>query len=148
MARFTARLTPEQQETIRHGTASAQAPIGSPVLKSPSRIDAIPVAAVPAQDMVTQPKPSIVAAQSVQARTDHQELATLKNQLAQLERELADRGADLDHIVEERADLNRRLTEAQSNSLALEARLSLLGNGPPKALSRRLSSKDRWTTSI
>jgi hypothetical protein len=44
-----------------------------------------------------------------------------------VEKELADRKANLDRSVEERADLNRKLVEAQSNALSLEARLSLIG---------------------
>jgi hypothetical protein len=121
-----------------HGSDTAQASTGSTGLKSPPPIDAMP-----AHEKVQQPEKSMVAVQNVQARRDHQEVARLNNRLAQLERELSEQGADLDRSLAERADLNRRLTEAQSNSLGLEARLSLLGKATAEDTQQALALKEQ-----
>jgi hypothetical protein len=82
---------------------------------------------VPAQENRTAPADDQAAALRKQARLDQGEITSLNNQLNQVERELADRSLDLDRSVEERADLNQKLTEVQFNASSLEARLNLIG---------------------
>lgn len=82
---------------------------------------------VSAMENRTAPADDQAAELRKQARLDQGEIASLNDQLNQVERELADRSADLDRSVEERADLNRKLAETESNALSLEARLSLIG---------------------
>jgi hypothetical protein len=81
----------------------------------------------PAHDEKIASADDQAAALRKRTRLDQGEIAGLNDQLNKLEGELADRSSDLDRSVEERADLNRKLAEVQSNALSLEARLSLIG---------------------
>jgi hypothetical protein len=104
--------------------ASLSGPITSkvqPRLRSPA------VANVPALESRTAPADDHATALRKQARLDQGEIASLNDRLNRVEKELADRSADLDRSVEERAELNRKLAEVQSNASSLEARLSLIG---------------------
>ena len=65
----------------------------------------------------------------------------LHDELNRVERELADRSADLDRSVGERTDLNRKLAEVQSNALSLEARLSLIGKETSEDTQQALALK-------
>jgi len=76
-----------------------------------------------------------------EARLDQGKIASLNDRLNQVERELADRSADLDRSVEERADLNQKLTQAQSNASSLEARLSLIGKETSEDTQQSLALK-------
>jgi hypothetical protein len=76
-----------------------------------------------------------------QARLDQGEIASLNDRLNRVERELANRGADLDRSVEERSDLNRKLAEVQSNASSLEARLSLIGKETSEDTQQSLAMK-------
>ena len=57
------------------------------------------------------------------ARLDLQKIVALKERQRQLEGELAERSAVLESSLDDRADLNRRLTEAQADSKGLQERL-------------------------
>jgi predicted RNase H-like nuclease (RuvC/YqgF family) len=72
---------------------------------------------------------------------DRGKIASLNDRLNQVDRELADRSADLDRGVEERADLNRRLGDVQSNASSLEARLSLIGKETSEDTQQSLALK-------
>jgi hypothetical protein len=85
------------------------------------------MATAPAREEKAPPANDQAAALRKQARLDQGEIASLNDRLNQVERELADRRADLDRSVEERADLNRKLAEAQTDAASIEARLSLIG---------------------
>src|SRR5580658_3558020 len=110
-----------------HESASASAsagPTGSriqPYLNPPVGTNSA------AQENRTAPAVDQAAALRKQARLERGEIASLNDLLNKAESEMADRSADLDRSVEERADLDKKLAEAQSNALSLEARLSLIG---------------------
>jgi anti-sigma-K factor RskA len=108
-------------------------PVTSSVSRGPSSIEGVPIAALPDD-------PRVSALQN-QARVNHRETVTLKDRLAVLESELADRSADLDRSMEERADLNRKLAQAQSNALSLEARLNLIGKETSEDTQQSLALK-------
>lgn len=55
------------------------------------------------------------------------ELAGVKSSQAELQGALAARSEALDHSVQDRADLEKRLADAQSNAQSLQARLNLVG---------------------
>jgi hypothetical protein len=109
------------------GSTAAVASAGPSALKAQPSLRPSVLANPSAQENRPATADDQAAALRKQARLDQGEIASLNNQLNQVERELADRGVDLDRSVEERADLNRRLTEVQSNASSLEARLSLIG---------------------
>jgi chromosome segregation ATPase len=75
----------------------------------------------------TPPADDQAAALRRQTRLDEGKIAGPNHQLNKLERELADRSADLDHTVEERANPNQKRAVAQPNASSLEARLSQIG---------------------
>jgi hypothetical protein len=58
-----------------------------------------------------------------------------------VEKELAERNADLDRSAEERADLKGKLDEAHTNALSLETRLSLIGNETSEDIQQSLALK-------
>jgi hypothetical protein len=100
---------------------------GSTAPGNPPRFNPPVPPTAPVHQDKAPPADDKAAALQNRARLYQQELASLKDQLSQVERELADRNADLARSVEERADLQGKLAEAQSNSMSLEARLSLIG---------------------
>jgi hypothetical protein len=110
-----------------HGSAVAVRSAGPTASKVPPHLNPAVGANHPAQDDRTALAVDQAAALRKQARLERGEIASLNDRLNQVERELADRSADLDRSVEERAELNQKLAEAQSNALSLEARLSLIG---------------------
>jgi hypothetical protein len=109
-----------------HGSTAAVASAGPTASKVQPPLNPYVRAKFPAQENRTAPAGDQAAALRRQARLDQREIADLNDQLNRVERELADRSADLDRSVGERTDLNRKLAEAQSNALSLEARLSLI----------------------
>jgi microcompartment protein CcmL/EutN len=124
-----------------HGSAAAVASAGPTSSKVQPRISPSVGANVPAKENRTAPADDQAAALRKQARLDQGEIANLNDRLNQVERELADRSADLDRSVEERADLNQKLAEAQSNALSLEARLSLIGKETSEDTQQALAFK-------
>jgi hypothetical protein len=119
----------------------AVAPAGSTAPSSPPRLDPSVTATVPAHQDKTPPADDQAAALRKQARLDQGEIARLNEQLNQVERELADRSADLDRSVQDRAGLNGKLAEVQSNALSLEARLSLIGKATSEDAQQSLALK-------
>jgi hypothetical protein len=109
-----------------HGSTAAVASDGPTASKVEPRLNPSVEAKFPEPQNRTAPADDLAAAVRKQARLDQGEIASLNDQLNQVERELADRSAGLDRSVGERTDLNRKLAEVQSNALSLEARLSLI----------------------
>jgi hypothetical protein len=110
-----------------HTPDAAATSTRTPESNTPPRPDPPATAAATATGKRPVPEDDRTAELRIQARRDHEEITGLKDQLAQLERELADRSADLDRSVEERADLIQKLSVAQTNAQSLEAKLSLIG---------------------
>ena len=98
-------------------------------------------ATVRAHQDETPPADDKAAALRDQARLYQQGLTRLKNRLSQVEKELAERNADLDRSAEERADLMGKLDQAHANALSLEARLSLIGNETSDDIQQSLALK-------
>jgi hypothetical protein len=111
-----------------HRTDASVAPAASPGPSTPSRSDRSGAAALPSEEKRSSPADDQGAALRSQARQNQQELAKLKDQLSQVENELAERNANLNRSVEDRSELSRQLAQAQANSQSLEARLSIIGN--------------------
>jgi hypothetical protein len=107
--------------------ASAARPV-SPATNTPPRLDRPGIAGAVAEKEKPSGEDDKIAALQNQARQNQEESIRLKGQLGQLERELAERNADLDRSVQERAELSRQVGEAQANEQGLEARLSIIGN--------------------
>jgi hypothetical protein len=124
-----------------HGSTAAVASAGPTSSKVQPRLDPPVGANVPAQENRTAPADDQAAALRRQARLDQREIANLNDRLNRVERELADRSADLDRSVGERTDLNRKLAETQSNALSLEARLSLIGKETSEDTQQALALK-------
>jgi hypothetical protein len=116
-------------------------PSGSTAPSNSLRLNPSVPPAVPVHQDKAPPADDMAAALRNQARQNQQELTRLKDQLSQVEKELADRNADLDRSVGERADLNRKLADAQSNALSLEARLSLIGKATSEDTQQSLELK-------
>jgi hypothetical protein len=110
-----------------HRSVAVVASVGPTASKFQPPLNPSVGANVPAPQNRTAPGDNQDAELRKQTRLDQGKIASLTDRLNHVERELTDRSADLDRIVEERADLNRKLAEAQSNALSLEARLSLIG---------------------
>jgi len=119
----------------------AAAPAGPIASKLQPRPNPSLTVTTPAHDEKIASADDQAAALRKQARLEQGEIASLNDQLNQVERELADRSADLDRSVEERAELNRKLAEAQSNALSLEARLSLIGKETSEDTQQALAFK-------
>jgi hypothetical protein len=124
-----------------HGSAAAVASAGPTASRVEPRFHAPVGANVPAQESRAASADDQAAALRKQGRLDQGKIANLNDRLNQVERELADRSADLDRSVEERADLNQKLAEAQSNALSLEARLSLIGRETSEDTQQALALK-------
>ena len=124
-----------------HGSTAAVALAGPTASKVEPRLNPSVGANLPAKEPRTAPSNDQAAALRKQARLDQEEIASLNDQLNRVERELANRGADLDRSVEERADLNRKLAEVQSNASSLEARLSLIGKETSEDTQQSLALK-------
>ena len=124
-----------------HGSAAAVQSPGPIASKVQARLNPSAGTNVPAHENRTPSADDQAATLRKQARLDHGEIASLNDQLNRVERELADRSADLDRSVEERADLNRRLAEVQSNAQSLEARLSLIGKATSEDTQQSLTLK-------
>jgi len=124
-----------------HGPVPAvppASPIASRIQPGPNPS---PTATAPAHVEKTTSADDQAAALRNQSRLDQGKIASLNDRLYQVERELADRSADLDRSVEERAELNRKLAEVQSNASSLEARLSLIGKETSEDTQRSLALK-------
>jgi hypothetical protein len=119
----------------------AAAPAGPIASKLQPRPNPSLTVTTPAHDEKIAPADDQAAALRKRTRLDQGEIAGLNDQLNKLERELADRSADLDRSVEERADLNRKLAEAQSNALSLDARISLIGKETSEDTQQALALK-------
>ena len=114
---------------VHRGAKSDAAPVQTRSIaqSNPPRVIPSAPGTVPAYQGKMPPADDKTAELRNQVRLNQQELTRLKDQLNQVEKELAERNADLDRSVEERADLKGKLAEAQSNASSLEARLSLIG---------------------
>jgi len=124
-----------------HGPAAAIGLAGPTASKIQPALNPSVGAGAPAKESRTAPTADQAAALRNQARLDQGKIASLNERLNQVERQLADRSADLDRSVEERADLNRKLAEVQSNSSSLEARLSLIGKETSEDTQQSLALK-------
>jgi hypothetical protein len=112
----------------RGARAGASAvPVGSTGPSNPPHLDPSVSATVPAHPDNAPPTDARAAALRNQARLNQQEMSRLKDQVSQMENELAERNAELDRSIKDRTDLNGKLAEVQSNASSLEARLSLIG---------------------
>jgi hypothetical protein len=106
---------------------AAAAPVGSTARGNPPHPDPLVPVTVPAYPDKAPPTDAEAATLRTQARLNQQEMISLKDQLSQMENELAERNAELDRSIQDRADLSGKLAEVQSNASSLEARLSLIG---------------------
>lgn len=110
---------------------------GSAVINVPSRESAAQMAPGLAQP-ADQPTPNQsrpikseqdqVAKLLGEVRKSRMNSARLTDQLHQLEDQLAQRSADLDRSLQDRADLSRQLAQAQAASRSLETRLTTMSN--------------------
>jgi hypothetical protein len=128
-----------------HGSAAATTSDGPTASKVQPRPNPSVAPILPAKENWTSSADDQAAALRKQARLDQGEIASLNDRLNQVERELADRSADLDRSVEDRADLNRKLAEVQSNASSLEARLSLIGKETSEDTQQSLALKGQIT---
>jgi hypothetical protein len=124
-----------------HTPDAAATPTRSPESNTPPRPDRPATPVAPATGNNQAHEDDRTAELRVQARRVQEEMTGLKNQLAQLEKDLAERNADLDHSVEDRADLNRQLAEARADALSLQARLSLIGDQASQDAAQSLALK-------
>jgi len=106
----------------------AVAPAVSAEPKSGFRVNPSGTSAAPASERMTAQDDGHTNGLRNQVRLDQLELAKLNDRLDELESELAKRSADLDRSLEDRADLNRQLTETRVNAQSLAARLNLIGD--------------------
>jgi hypothetical protein len=124
-----------------HGSAATVPPAAPPA----SRVQPLPnpslTTSAAAHEEKTAPADDQAVALRNQARLDQGKISSLNDRLNQVERELADRSAALDRSVEERADLNRKLAEVQSNASSLEARFSLIGKETSEDTQQSLALK-------
>jgi hypothetical protein len=128
-----------------HGPVPAVPP-ASPIASSGQPgLNPSPTAIAPVHVEKNTPADDQSAALRNQTRLDQGKIATLNDRLNQVERALADRSADLDRSLEERADLNRKLAEVQSNASSLEARLSLIGKETSEDTQQSLALKGQVT---
>jgi TolA-binding protein len=111
-----------------HRPNAAATPRRSSESNTPARPDWPATPAPPAIENKQAPEDDGAAELKSRVRKDHEEITGLKDQLAQLEKELAKRSEDLDSNVEDRTDLNQQLAEARANALSMQARLSLIGD--------------------
>lgn len=114
---------------------------GSTAPSSPFRLNPSVATTFPTQADKASPADDQTTALRNQARLSQLEMANLKDRLAQVEDELAGRNAELDRNLQDLADLSRKLTEAQSNALSLEARLSLIGKETSEDAQQSLALK-------
>jgi len=128
---------------IQHGTASdaTTTPAGSIAPGNSPSINPPATASVPAHQGNALPVDDQTAALRSQARANQQEMTRMKDQLGRMEKELAERNADLDRNLQDRADLNQKLGEAQSNAASLEARLILIGKETSEDTQQALAFK-------
>jgi hypothetical protein len=74
-------------------------------------------------------------------RQSQMETARGKDEIRQIEDELAQRNADLDRSLKDRADLNRQLAQVQASAQALETRLAAMSNRPSQDAAQSLAFK-------
>jgi len=125
------------------GPEAAVPPVGSIAPKIPPRPNPSGVAAAPAHEAKTVPDDDQTVALRSQARLDQQELAKLKDQLDQVEGELADRRAELDRNVQDRAELDRQLALAKANAQNLQAKLNQIGDQTAQGTAQSLALKSQ-----
>jgi hypothetical protein len=106
---------------------AAVVPIASTAPAIPPHIVPSVPATVPTRLDKVPPADAEADALRYQARLNQQEMTSLKDQLSQMENQLAERNAELNRSLQDRANLSGKLAEAQSNASSLEARLSLIG---------------------
>ncbi len=111
-----------QEHRTIPATVSSSAPVKAvpPQLPQPGVQADAPNARVVKED----PRISELREQLQQAQS---ELAGVKSSQAELQGELAAQSAALDHSVQDRADLEKRLADVQSNAQSQQARLNLVG---------------------
>jgi archaellum component FlaC len=126
-----------------HGSAAAVQSVGSTASKVQPSLSPPVEANAPAKGNRIAPPGDQAAALREQDRLDQRELASLNDRFNQAERELAERSADLDHSVEERANLNQQLDEARTNVESLHARLSLIGKETSEDTQQSLALKEQ-----
>ena len=124
-----------------HGLAVAVAPAGPAASKVEPRISPSVGVNAPARENRMISADDQAAALRKQTRLDQGEIARLNDRLNKVERELADRSADLDRSVVERADLSQKLAVALSNASSFEARLSLIGKETSEDAQQSLALK-------
>ena len=123
-----------------HGTNSVVATAAPSVQSIPTHIDHAVTAAAP-PDARTLSKDSEAAPLREQVRLNQLEIASLKDAQSQMAGELAKRDSDLDRSLQDRADLEQRLTLAQSNAQSLHARLDLMNGQKPQDTPESLALK-------
>jgi len=123
-----------------HETNSVVATPAPTVQTIPTHIDHAVTAAAP-PDARTLTKDSEADALREQIRLNQLEIASLKDAQSQMAGELAKRGSDLDHSLQDRADLEQRLALAQSNAQGLQTRLDLMNGQKPQDTVESLALK-------
>jgi len=123
-----------------YGMNSAVAPTAASTQNILSRVDHAATVAIQSDAKASQEESKATELRS-QVRQDELELGSLREIQSQLENELATRSADLDRSQQERADLNRQLTQAQANTQSLQARLDLINGQKPADTSESLVLK-------
>jgi hypothetical protein len=111
-----------------HRTDASVMRAGSPEPGTSSHLDRSAGAVRPSEEKKPAPADDQAAELRSLARQNQRELTKLKEQLGQVEEELAERNANLDRSIEDRSELSRQLAQAQANAQSLEARLSIVGN--------------------
>lgn len=106
---------------------SAVVPAASPIKNASPRLNQA-VAGSALADAKAASEDRRAAALSDQIRHDQSEMTALKETQSELQGALAQQSADLDRALQDRADLEQRLTQAQSNAASLQARLDLFGS--------------------
>jgi len=125
---------------IEHGNNSTVATQARSAQDIPAHIDHT-VNSVTPPDARTLSKESEAAALREQVRLNQLEIASLKDAQSQMAGELAERGSDLDRSLQDRADLEQRLTLAQFNAQGLQARLDLMNGQKPQDSAESLALK-------
>jgi len=113
-------------------------PSASPTAPRPAQLAALPVRNGSGE---VPPKEDQDAGLRGELRESQMESERVRDQLRQLQDDLAQRSADLDRSLADRADLNRQLTQAQANAQALESRLTAMSNQSAQDTAQSLALK-------
>jgi hypothetical protein len=121
-----------------HRMNSAVAPAASTVQDHPHHLD-YATTAVASADAKTPSDVNEAAALRDHVRRDQLEMTGLKEVQSELKGALATQSADLDRALQERSDLEQRLTLAQSNVQSLQATLDLMNSQKPQDTTQSLA---------